>query len=80
MEKELLKTIHESELESYLKKLNVLSVVQNGSAKCKFCNDVIRLDNLHVIFPESGQVKFVCDKPICIKELNNYLRKKRYGE
>ena len=80
MEKESLKTIHETELENYLRKLNVLDAVQNGLAKCKFCNDVIKLDNLHAIFPESEQVKFVCDKPACIKELNNYLRKKKYGE
>ncbi len=80
MEKELLKTIHETELKNYLKKLDVLNDVQNGLIKCKFCSDVIKLDNIHAIFPESGQVKFVCDKPSCIKELNSYLRKKKYGE
>lgn len=80
MEKETLKTLHEKDLEQYLQKLGVLEIVQSGAAKCKFCHDIIRVGNIHVLFPESGQVKFVCDKPQCIKELNNYLRQKKYAE
>lgn len=80
MEKETLKTLHEQDLERYLEKLGVLSSVNDGSAKCKFCGDTLRLDSIHALFPESGQVKFVCNKPACIKSLNEYLRQKKYGE
>jgi len=80
MEKETLKTLHETDLEAYLQRIGILNDVKTGVIKCKFCSGVITLDNIHVLFPESGQVKFVCDKPKCIKEFNSYLRLKKYGE
>lgn len=80
MEKEDLKAVYENDLESYLKGLGVLDIVQEGRAKCKFSETVITLDNLHVIFPESRQIKFVCNNGFCIEKLNHYLRIKRFGE
>jgi aspartate carbamoyltransferase regulatory subunit len=80
MEKETLKTLHETDLEEYLQRIGILDEVKREAVKCKFCGTIITLDNIHVLFPESGQVKFVCDNPKCIKEFNNYLRLKRYGK
>ena len=80
MEKKTLTTVHETDLEEYLQRLGVLDNVNNGMAKCKFCGGTINLTNIHALFPESGQAEFVCDKPACIKEMNNYLRQKKYGK
>ena len=78
MEKEILKTLHETDLEEYLQRIGVLEDIKKRTIRCKFCGGIISLDNIHALFPEFGQVKFVCDKPECIKEFNNYLRIKKY--
>lgn len=66
MEKETLRTVDDSDLEQLLKNLGVLNAVKSGEAKCKYCKDVITLDNLIALFPEGGNVKFVCNKSECV--------------
>lgn len=78
MEKEILKTLYETDLEEYLQRIDVLEDIKKGVVRCKFCDGTITFDNIHALFPESCQVKFVCDKPECIKEFNDYLRIKKY--
>jgi hypothetical protein len=46
-----------------------LEAVQRGQRRCKFSGDVITVSNLHAIFPESGSIKYVCDKPACVVAL-----------
>lgn len=79
MEKENLKTIHEKDFKAYLKKIKVLDLVENGKAKCKFCDEIITLKNIYSLFPESGQVRFVCEKSACIRQFSLHIREKRYG-
>lgn len=78
MEKEKinLKVVHDSELTGLLSKLGKLDDLQSGKLKCKFCRQVISLDNIHSLFPESGQVNLVCDQPDCVKNLLIYIQDK----
>lgn len=78
MEKEDLKTIHEKDLKAYLEKIGVFASVEKNETRCEFCNETITLENIYALFPNLGQVKFVCDKPICIKQFSIYIREKRY--
>jgi len=66
-----LKAVHDDDLTSFLASLGELDAVQRGERRCKFSNDVITLQNLHAIFPESGSIKYVCDKPACVVALAN---------
>ena len=69
MEKETLRAVDDSDLKQLLDNLGVLKAVEAGTAKCKFCRDVVTLDNLAALFPEGGEVKFVCNKSKCIASL-----------
>ena len=69
MDKETLTAVHDSDLEGLLQSLGVLAMVQSRGAKCKYCHDAVGLNNLAAIFPEGGEVKFVCAKPQCIADL-----------
>lgn len=73
-----LEAIHENELEILLKNLGVLAVIKEGRKKCKFTGKTITLENLHSIFPESGDIKFVSDSPEAIRQLSLYLNEKKY--
>jgi hypothetical protein len=62
----------DDDLEGVLKEIGVYSDFINRKKKCKFCKEIVSMDNLHSIFKESGDIKFICDKPICVKKLINY--------
>ncbi len=75
-DKEIVKAIHDDKLDDFLKSIKVYDDVINGKIKCKFCDGKITLDNLYTVFPESGAIKFACDKASCIAKMNNYLNEK----
>ena len=76
-EKRNLKVVHDFELKDLLLSLGKLDKLQSGKLRCKFCRQVITLDNIHSIFPESGQVNFVCDHSDCVKKFLIYIQEKK---
>ncbi len=65
--------IHDEQLERLLESLGVLNDIKSGRKKCKFTGNIITLENLHSVFPESGDIKFVSDDPEAIRQLSVYL-------
>ena len=72
-DKDSLKIVHDEELSSFLGKLEMLSDIKLGKVKCKFCRDIISLENINGIFPEENLIQISCDKPECILSLSIYL-------
>jgi hypothetical protein len=66
--------VHDDNLKNLLKNIGYFDKVKKGDIKCKFCRDVITLENISAIFPESGSIKLICDKPVCIQELKTYIQ------
>lgn len=64
--KSIISAVHDDDLVGFLDSLGVLSDVKRGEVRCKFCREIISLDNLVAVFPESGDIKFVCDRPGCL--------------
>ena len=79
MEQHKIKAVHDNDLAKFLKDLGLYSKFEAGIIKCTFCENTITEDNLHSIFPESGDVKLCCDTPDCIRSLIKRLEKKSYG-
>lgn len=71
-----LNAVHDNDLITLLKSLNLLDKIKKGEVKCKFTKEIITLDNLHSIFPEEGTIKVVCDTPKAIKFLSEYINEK----
>ncbi len=74
MIKEKFCVVHDKDLEKLLDGLGLLKKIEKGELKCKFCKQNITISNLYSIFPQSGDIKIVCNNMDCIKELNNLLR------
>ena len=66
--------VHDEDLEKIFDGLGVLSKFKRGELKCKFCNNTITFDDLHSFFPQSGDIKFVCEKASCVTEIYKLLR------
>lgn len=72
MNKYTLNTVHDDELLLLIEKLGLKDKLNQGKLKCKFTGEVITFDNLYSIFPESGDIKLVCDNPTAIKLFTEY--------
>lgn len=73
MDKETIKAIHDEKFVTFLKNINIYDDILNGACKCKFCKQVVGIDNIYTIFPEEGKIKIVCDSTDCMVELGKYL-------
>lgn len=72
----IIKAVHDDNLEQFLRNLGIYENLITEKIKCKFCNEILTLDNLSSVFPDSGSIKLTCDQPGCINKLNNYLNEK----
>lgn len=72
MNKINLNTVHDDDLISLLEKLGLKEKFNNGLLKCKFTGEIITFENLYSIFPESGDIKLVCNNPDAIKLFADY--------
>lgn len=64
-----IKSIHDSDLEGVLKKVNIWEDVNASKVKCHFCDKVITLDNLYAFFAQEQKICVVCNAPACVQEL-----------
>lgn len=76
--RETVNAVHEDHFESFLRKLGVFDGVMNGVKKCKFCSEVVEYEHISSVFAESGDIKFVCEKPECIAKFSEYLADKNH--
>lgn len=74
--KEKVQVVHDNDIERFLEGLGLLSKFNLGKLKCKFCSDTVTLVNLHSLFPQAGDIKFVCDKQECILAVSDLLRER----
>ena len=70
--KEKIKAVHDDDLEKFLGDIGMLRNLSKGKIHCKFCGDIINLDSLQAIFPDSGTINVICNKKICIRKFLDY--------
>lgn len=66
---ETLNAVHDDDLMDVLEELGVAKDFMRGKLDCAFCCDTITWHNLYSLFPDSGTIKFSCDKPECVNKL-----------
>ncbi len=70
--------MHDEDLNQLLKNLGLIEKLNEGKLKCKFTGKVITFENLYSIFPESGDIKIVCDSPEAIKLFTEYANEHKF--
>jgi hypothetical protein len=66
-----IKAVHDDDLEDFLSSVGILHDILAGEARCKFCRQIVDLDSVQAVFPESGSVRLVCNREGC---MNAFLR------
>jgi len=79
MESRSLSAVHDEDLLKLLTNLNLIDKLNNQELKCKFTDTVITFDNLYSLFPESGDIKLVCDSPEAIKLFSDYVNDHKFA-
>lgn len=74
--KKNVKAVYDDEIEIFFINLGISEKFKKNELKCKFCKGTITFENFHSIFPQSGDIKLVCDKFECIEELYKMLRER----
>lgn len=72
---EKINAIHDDDLNQFLNSIGALKDLKSGKAKCKFCKKAITYENLQTVFPDSGNISFVCNEENCMRRFLDY-----YGE
>ncbi len=73
-DREKINAVHDDELVNFLMGIDMYHPVIGGVCKCKFCKKTITLQNITTVFPESGEIKFVCDDMKCALKFRKYLQ------
>lgn len=60
-----IKAVHQHDLHSLLKSLNVYDAVANQTQQCFFCKGVVSESNISAVFPYEDSVCFCCESPMC---------------
>ncbi len=64
-----LNAVFDDDLLRVLDSIGRRSSFEDGLERCKFCREKVDLSNLSSLFKQSGDIKFVCDKPECLRAL-----------
>ena len=72
MEKEEINTIHDDDLDDFLKKIGVFNDYQNNKLKCCFCGNILRDNNFYAILPKGKEITFCCNQKGCIEKINTF--------
>ena len=77
MNKSKLNAIYDDDLIKLIDQLGLKEKLENRELKCKFTGEIITFKNLYSIFPESGDIKFVCDSPEAVKLFITYINDRK---
>lgn len=69
MNKKKVGAVYDADLLEMLEHLGLKNKFENEMLKCSICGEVITWHNLHLIYPDSGDIKFCCMNPKCINTL-----------
>lgn len=67
-QKYVIRAVHDCDLESLLRGLDLLEPLRNGELRCSICGCQISQENLLCVYPYKSQVKVCCTKMECYKE------------
>lgn len=67
--KEKIKLVNDSDLEQYLSSLGLLENIRKRKIHCRFCDQVVTMDNLQVLFPCEDKICVICNKKKCLERL-----------
>lgn len=69
MSKKKLKAVHDDDLIAFLEEVGVLDSLKAGRTTCKCCGEPLSIETLEALYPEHGEIRFVCSKPSCLFQL-----------
>jgi hypothetical protein len=64
----VIKAIHDVDLERVLRRLGLYEKLARGELRCAVCGRPLSLENLGGIYKEDGEVKLVCNRIECLAE------------
>ena len=74
MEKKKLNVVYERDIKEFLKSIGILQDIEDKKIKCKFCGELITIENIAAVFPENNEI-FACRSKLdCYENLKNRVK------
>jgi len=64
----VIKAIHDTDLEKVLKKLGLYERLLRGELRCAICGRLLTSENLGGLYRENREIKLVCERIQCLVE------------
>lgn len=74
MEKKKINAVYESDIKQFLKSIGILQDIEDKKIKCKFCGELITLENIAAVFPENDNILACCSKLDCYESLKSKVK------
>ena len=71
MEKKKLHAVYERDMKEFLKSIGILQDIEDKKIKCRFCSELITMENIAAVFPENNEISVCCSKLDCYENLKN---------
>jgi hypothetical protein len=71
---EIISAVHDDDLISFLTSIGSINDINSGKIKCKFCKEIINLENIQAVIPDSGSISYICNNPTCIRNLISFMK------
>lgn len=65
-----IKAIYDDDLIEFLQNIGLYSKLSAGKVKCKFCGNIVTIENFLAVFPSQNKILISCNLPDCVKQLN----------
>ncbi|HLA82413.1 MAG TPA: hypothetical protein VJP78_12475 [Thermoleophilia bacterium] len=69
MTRESIRAVHDDDLDAVLDRLGLGGKLRAGDLKCRICGEIVTRETLQALFPDSGTIKVLCNKPSCMTGL-----------
>ena len=70
LQKEIVKAVHDNDLETFLSSLGILKGVTEGVYRCAVCSKPVNLENLGAVSPREGKIEVICDASHCMSRID----------
>lgn len=66
--KDIIEVLHEKDLPTLLEEYEKIEDFQNHKIFCKFCDELITLENIYGIYINKDNLEFLCSKDVCYNQ------------
>lgn len=71
MKRRKLNAVYETDMKEFLESVGILKDIEDKKIRCRFCGELITIENIAAIFPEHNEIFVCCRRIDCSENLKD---------